>query len=42
MLRVVLGNKFDPEMVIEAQIKQRTVEIEKYRLNVIPVDHGLS
>ena len=42
MLGVVIRNEFDPEMVIKPQIEQGAVEIQKYRFDLVPVDHKFS
>ena len=42
MLGVVIWNEFDPEMVIKPQIEQGAVEIQKYRFDLVPVDHKFS
>jgi hypothetical protein len=35
-----LRDKFGPEVVIKMQIQQGAVEIEKYRVNLCPINHG--
>ena len=42
MLGVVIWNELDPEMVIKPQIEQGTVEVQKYRFDLVPVDHSVS
>ena len=42
MLGVVIWNELDPEMVIKPQIEQGTVEVQKYRFDLVPVDHKFS